>query len=493
MLDVVIDKYSKAIVEKTQELIRIPSVLSDEDNFNYPFGNNIQKSLEYVLNLGKELGFKTKNIDNYCGYIEFGEGPELFGIIAHLDVVLANDEDWIYPPFSATIFDNMIYGRGAIDDKGPVIASIYAMKAVMDNYKLTKRVRLILGLDEENSWKSIEYYKAHEEHPTTSFSPDSDFPCIYSEKGVLSFSLQENIRNQVNKKEVKHIEILEIDDFSNPINVIPKACSVTIKTTNILENIFIDTLRDIILKYNFEISIYQTNTNIFQLTSFGKSSHSAHPELGINAISNLLFTLNILFKEFNQKNELLDFYTTFFEVDPIKNIFTNIFSTSNEQLTIAPTKVSLDVNHENMKENIKEKKEEKNIKMNNKAIKISFNSRIPIIFNNIDFKTQINLLLKNYPKIHYLEISYKAPIYLEKNNPLVLTLCDIYNKKTNSTKAPISIGGATYARAFNNCVSFGPNFPGDEDMCHKSNEYISIPNLILTAKIYAEAILRLNS
>ena len=59
------------------------------------------------------------------------------------------------------------------------------MKAVMENYKTNKRVRLILGLNEENNWKCIDYYKKHEEIPSISFSPDADFPCIYAEKSLF--------------------------------------------------------------------------------------------------------------------------------------------------------------------------------------------------------------------------------------------------------------------------------------------------------------------
>ena len=88
--------------------------------------------------------------------------------------------------FFGTISDGKIFGRGAIDDKGPVVSSLYAMKAVMDNCKLNKRVRLILGLNEENDWKCIDHYKEVEELPTVGFSPDADFPCIYAEKSILS-------------------------------------------------------------------------------------------------------------------------------------------------------------------------------------------------------------------------------------------------------------------------------------------------------------------
>ena len=139
------------------------------------------------------MGFKTKNIDGYCGYIEFGEGKELVGIIGHLDVVPANIEDgWTTPPFVPSIRNNKLFGRGSIDDKGPIVSALYAMKAIKDSISVSKRVRLILGLNEEKSWKCINYYKKHEEHPTIGFSPDANFPGIYAEKGIMSINLSNN-------------------------------------------------------------------------------------------------------------------------------------------------------------------------------------------------------------------------------------------------------------------------------------------------------------
>ena len=123
-----------------------------------PFGKDANDALLYALNLGEKLGFRAKNIDGYCGYIEFGEGPNLLGIIGHLDVVPSSD-GWDTDPFNATIKNGKIFGRGAIDDKGPVIASLYAMKTIKDNLKINSRVRLILGINEEKSWKCIKHYK----------------------------------------------------------------------------------------------------------------------------------------------------------------------------------------------------------------------------------------------------------------------------------------------------------------------------------------------
>ena len=179
MFDDIIENYKNDIISTTSELIKFPSVSEETDSKENPFGENCTKALNYILDLAEYLGFRTKNIDNYCAYIEFGEGEELVGIIGHLDVVPALEEDgWTTPPFSPTIRDEKLFGRGSIDDKGPVVASLYAMKAIMDNTKVSKTVRLILGLNEEKGWKCIDYYKEHEKWPDISFSPDENFQGI---------------------------------------------------------------------------------------------------------------------------------------------------------------------------------------------------------------------------------------------------------------------------------------------------------------------------
>lgn len=160
-----VESLKDKIINSTCEIINIPSVFSDDEAPEIPFGKNTLLALNYMLDLGKKFGFKAKNIDNKCGYIEFGEGDKLLGIIAHLDVVPA-DDSWTFSPFDATIDGGKIYGRGAIDDKGPAVAALYAMKIVSDHYNINKRVRLILGLNEENDWKCIERYKQTEEMPS---------------------------------------------------------------------------------------------------------------------------------------------------------------------------------------------------------------------------------------------------------------------------------------------------------------------------------------
>lgn len=454
-----IDEIKDEIINSTCEIINIPSVFNDNDNSNTPFGEHTVKALNYVLNLGKSFGFRTKNIDNKCGYIEFGEGEKLLGIIGHLDVVPA-EEDWTFKAFNATIANNNIYGRGAIDDKGPVIAALYAMKAVSDNYKLNKRVRLILGLNEENDWKCIERYKETEEIPNISFSPDANFPCIYAEKTIESLYVSEKY-NKDNK-----LYITKISTNNNAINVVPKYCEVILCYGSSINNIE-NTINYIIKKYDYNINYSLIENNHIKLTSYGIASHAAHPELGNNAISKLLIVLNDLFNFYNIPLDILKFFVNYIGDD---------FSGSNLKINYSDESGKLTLNTAQFK-------------LENNTVSIGFNLRIPVTIDYNIIEKQFNKYCNKNLIVNVARI--QEPLYISKDNKLVQTLCNIFNDYNSSNYEPQAIGGGTYARAFDNCVSFGPQMPDAKDMCHQADEYISIDNLIFCTKVYAEAILTL--
>ena len=166
-----------------KELLKIDTVLVEQPEVKEaPFGYNLVKALDYMLELGKKEGFVTKNIENVAGHIEYGEGEEVIGVLCHLDVVPTGD-GWTYPPFVPTIVDNKIYARGSMDDKGACISSLYALKALKESgVKLNKKIRLIFGTDEETGSRGIARYLQLEKMPDLGFSPDADYPLIYGEK-----------------------------------------------------------------------------------------------------------------------------------------------------------------------------------------------------------------------------------------------------------------------------------------------------------------------
>lgn len=458
------------LIKNLQELIRIPSVHSESNNPNEPFGKNTVKALNYILNLGKNLGFRTKNIDGYCGYIEFGSGDDLIGIVGHLDVV-PEGENWTYPPFEAQIVNDKIYGRGSIDDKGPVIASLYAMKAVMDyaqenSISTNKRVRLILGLNEERDWKCIDYYKEHEEIPSIGFSPDADFPCIYAEKGLISPFLIMDYSNFLDKD----IVLKNIDCNNNPLNVVPKYCSCEIVAKNNIKiedvNILIQKL---ISEYKFNIETIVLDNNTLKMISHGIQAHAAHPDLGVNAISRLIIVLDKLFKNYNIIVPLFDLFTKYIGLDFNGNKL-------NINIPDESGKLTLNVGKFYFKDN---------------DLKIGFNLRVPINTKFELIENNFSSICKKFDNVYCEFTGKKAPLHVSKDSYLVKTLCKIYNEATNSNAEPIAIGGATYARAFDNFVSFGANLPGQKDMCHQTDEFISIDNLMLACRIYCTSIYEL--
>lgn len=451
-----INSEKELLLKDLAEMVKIPSKLEGYDNPKYPFGKNIDDALNAFLKIGEKLGFKTKNIDKHCGYIEFGEGEEMVGIVGHLDVV-PEGEGWTYPPFELTIGDGKVYGRGTIDDKGPMMAALYAMKAVKEKVEVHKRVRLIIGLNEENDWKGIEYYKEHEELPTVGFSPDADFPCIYSEKALLTVYTED----EYNEDNI--IKIKGIDCRNNRINVVPKYCAVKLE---VAENISEELKRMLITKIEDDISFTRIQ-NEFYIETRGVQAHAAHPDLGINAVSKMVVLLNEIFNKFDVENNTI-------------NLLANKIGNEFDGASLGIKHINKELG--NLTLNLA------SLELEDGKIKSGMNLRIPGDITIQEVKEKITSELKEINPRYEGE---KEALYIPKDNELVQKLCKIYNDYTGQNKEPLAIGGATFARAFENCVSFGAMNPEKPDMCHQVDEYIELQNLIDSCNIYAIAIYEL--
>lgn len=452
------------IINTISELVKFNSVSNETGNPDMPFGKECKEVLERTLEIAKTMGFRTKNIDGYCGYIEFGEGTELVGIIGHLDIVPAKMEDgWTSSPFEATVRDGKLYGRGTIDDKGPVIASLFAMKAVADNCKINKRVRLIIGLNEEKDSKCMARYKETEEIPTISFSPDANFPAIYAEKGILSLAL-------TNTFSLDNFEIIEIDTQNNALNVVPKYASITLKYTGNSEMPQFETADN--------IKVENLDCSTIKIISTGIAAHAAHPSLGKNAVYNLV---NYLLKYF--KNEYLEtlIHLGIFEIESPEFLSRKDidYATEFEDNSVIQDESGI------LTSNIA------CLEYENGKLTIKINLRVPVKTKLDDIILQYKKLANIFENIEVKTLSASDALYVEKDSFLVTTLVDIFNKATGTKNEAIAIGGGTYARCFPNCIAYGPTMPNDKDMCHQVDEYIELSKLFLATNIYAEAIYEL--
>ena len=186
--------YSDEIKKKISQIVRFPSYQQPPES-GMPFGAPAAEALTYFLSLAKGMGFETHNYDNYAGEVIFGEGEE-FAVLAHLDVVPAGS-GWTHEPFGGEIDRERgrIWGRGTMDDKGPAIIMLYCLKALKDEgFKPNRKIKLILGCNEETGWACIDHYKKVTHMPEEGISPDADFPVIYAEKGILHLKFEFTVK-----------------------------------------------------------------------------------------------------------------------------------------------------------------------------------------------------------------------------------------------------------------------------------------------------------
>lgn len=435
-----IEELEPKMLKAISNSISYASVLDEENAMpGAPFGKEINECLDNMLELCENLGFETyKDIEGYYGYADIGSGDELVGILGHLDVVPAGDlETWKTNPFEATIIDNKIYGRGTQDDKGPVIACLFAVKALLDSgIKLNKRIRFIFGTDEENLWRCVNRYKENkEEIPSMGIAPDSEFFCINAEKGLLQALLTCKKSSDLILK------------AGNAFNSVPDKA------------IYEGGKEDIsILKRVLDNLEYEYIEEKNKVCVLGKGVHSAHSDEGINAISRLAIAL----RKIGYKSNAIKFIADIIGEDANANgIIPNCKDVSGK-LTFNIGR--LDINQE---EEI-----------------VSIDIRIPVTYKKEDVVNPLIKKAKEYG-LEYVEYDWLDSSYVPAEHFLIKTLKKVYEQETGLEAIPESSGGATYARAIDNCVAYGMVFPHSEKTEHQANEYITLDDLRNATKLYA--------
>lgn len=460
-----IDGYKEDMIKTLRELIAIRSVVGPPSG-DLPFGEAVHKAFLYLLNRAKDEGFKTVNIDNYGGHIEFGGqipgSSEIMAILGHLDVV-PEGTNWDYPPFGGEIENGRLYGRGAIDDKGPMVAAFYAMKALKDaDIETEKRVRLIIGLDEEINWTGMKYYMERAETPAFGFTPDADFPVIHGEMGILVFELVKKI-----SKSLKPGASLRSIVGGYAHNMVAGSCRAVITADHY--DAVKDTLAEFKQRTGYKISCKGRGRSL-EINTEGISSHGAHPEEGLSAISIMMAFLGEIQLSNEDMSEFIEFYNSKigFELSG-DSLGCGLSDEASGKLILNVGQVNLDPF----------------------AARLTINIRYPITLNDEQVYEAMMPIINQY-NLGIIKIDHKAPIYFPKDSEIVITLMDIYRKHSGDyASEPLVIGGGTYARSMKNAVAYGATFPGQPEVAHQKNEYIELDSMMKATKIYAEAIFRL--
>lgn len=425
-----------------KELVRIPSVC-DESAGGYPFGESVDRALHMALQIAGELGFRTRyGNGGYYGIAEIGEGEEMVGILGHLDVVPAgNLQDWNHDPFEPVEKDGLLYGRGTQDDKGPMMAALFAVKALMEaGVQFNKRVRFIFGADEETLWRCIKRYQQMEEIPDMGFSPDSRFPVTYAEKGLLQLRLEGSNDSGVRLT------------GGSAFNAVPDVA-------------FYDGIRQDELASELEALGFPFHRTGNGIEVKGKAAHAMDAEEGINAISRLCVALEGIGIE----SKAIDFIAHEIGEDPYaRRIFGECVDEPSGKLKFNVGKIEL-----------------------GEVEQISIDVRIPVTISKGEIVTKLSEVASRYG-LAYKEFDWLAPTYMPQDHFIVKTLMRVYQQISGDVFTPPGAsGGATYARAMPNCVAFGALFPDELMTEHQPNERVVLKKLYKAMEIYAQAIYEL--
>lgn len=457
-----VEKIKQPFLDDMIRFLSIPSVLDEQTKqAGAPFGKDVKQAMDYLLQKAEEDGMTTKDVDGYASHIEYGQGEEIIGILCHVDVVPPG-EGWTNPPFSPTIINGKIYARGAIDDKGPTMAAYYALKLVKDaNVPLSKRVRMIIGGDEESDWRCVDHYFKQAEMPVMGFAPDADFPIIHAEKGISDVVWTQQITGREQKDYT-----LQSFSAGARFNMVPDEATAVIsgKHVALLFESFSSFLKEYPISGHAELE--EETVTLFVK---GKSAHAMEPNHGVNAGLYLAHFLHD-FSFDRHAHDFLSFIDTYFFQDSRgEKLHIQTKDEISGDLTVNVG--VLRFRHED-------------------GGMIGMNMRYPVTtISNTIHETLQKVAAKQHFTYTIKEDS--KPHYVKEDHPLIQTLKRVYEKHTGQEGTLLSIGGGTYARALQAGVAFGPLFPGRNEVAHQKDEYVHIDDLLRAIAIYAEAIYEL--
>ena len=445
-IDELLRSYQDEMVSTLQKWVRIPSV-KGEPGDGAPFGRENRQALECAMADCEKMGFATKILDGYAGHADLGEGEdyEALGILAHLDVVPVGD-GWTVDPFGGEVKEGKIYGRGTSDDKGPAVAAMYAMRAVKEaGVPLKRKVRLILGCDEECGSSDMAYYKEHAVMPRSGFSPDAEYPVINIEKGGCTLMIagrQEGLK------------VLEMN-VGERVNVVPGFASALVEGGEEV----VRKVKETVWPWPVEAKM---ENGAVRIDTIGITGHAAMPEHGRNAIGQMMLVL----KELGARGIVETL------ADKIgMTCYAESLGIAMEDQVSGKLTCSMDM-----------------VRMEGDTLSAIMDIRYPVLFH-VD--AAVSLLQSGMPDMEVKCLHARPAHVVSPDAELVKGLLEAYHEVTGLEKKTIAIGGGTYAQSMEEGVAFGALFPGEVEMAHQADEYMALDSMFESARIFARAIVRL--
>ena len=427
-----------------------------------PYGSGPRDGLAMARSMLEERGFTVSEFENIVITANTGPEPAKMGILAHVDVVDAGD-GWDTDPFNMTIKDDRIYGRGALDNKGPTIAAMYAMYCVRELLPDMKSgFQLILGSGEELGCGDIVQYLEKNEPPTYVFTPDAGYPVVNTEKGRAAVFIGASWEDE----DQELPRVISITG-GKTMNVVPDHAEA------LIEGFRMDQLETYCM-----ISSAQTGTNItvnatedgIIIAVEGKSTHAATPDLGVNAQTALIDMLASMPFAESKGNGYIRALNRLFPHGDNKGKALGIEMSDDKTGALT---VNFGV-----------------LRYTGKEFLCNFDSRTPACADETDLLAMIGAALEREGLKITNSVLSKCH-HTPEDSPFVQTLLKIYSEYTGNPAECLTMGGQTYVHEIPGGVAFGCELPGTDNKIHSANEFIGVEQLIISAEMFAQAIVEI--
>ena len=446
-IDRFVEENTESIKRDIARLVAINSVEGEAEP-DAPFGRGPREALDLGLQIARELGLEAVDCEGKIGYAALGEGEDYLATITHLDVVPVAD-GWTGDPFVMREREGWLLGRGVLDDKGPSVLCLYALKYLKEKkVPLRYPVRALLGANEETGMADVEYYLANYRAPRFCFSPDADFPLVNGEKGIYHGTLRACVPLE---------NIVDIRGGVAP-NAIPQKAEATVKAAA--------------LRSRGRVTAEPAGEGLWKLTAEGVAGHASMPAGTVNAIGELVDYLLENRVCTGEEEQLLELLAALHRHTDGSGLGVQADDGLFKPLTIVGGVIGI----------------------KDGRLFQSLDSRYPTNTSGAQIAAGIQ---EKAGALAEVTVDRDAkPFYMSLDNPAIQACINAYNEVTGENAEPFTIGGGTYARDFPNAVSFGPEHfdrpvPDFVGPIHGADEGACVAWLLEALKVYILALLSL--
>lgn len=484
-----------AILRDTVRIIQFQTVSGGDAAEQERYEAEIPACFQWLAGRARDMGFDFEDIRGIVGIVSWDHPDPDAPVVAipcHIDVVTPVGE-WTHPPFSGEMADGQIWGRGALDDKGPVVQVLYGLWAMKEcGFRPRAHFRILVGTMEETSdWSDMQAYLDERGAPDYGFTPDAEFPIINGEKGMLSVILDAEWDEP--GAGPGGLEFIRLNGGERE-NIVPSRCEIRLRFDKASRS---EVLKEIVRTTTaYTVENAESNLTLLPerdieddpgrseavLTFVGRAAHSSTPSKGHNAILDAIDFI----KDIQAFPQGLRHFGAFLHIACADLAGANVGIGTDHDF-IGPTTVSLSL-----------------LDARPGRARAVANIRPTMGLGCADATERIRAAAGEFAAAtgQAIRVEMKTPakeaVFLDPTDPAVAPFLESlqagFQAVTGREPVLHAIGGTTYAKAIPNCCAFGPVLTPDEpELFHQADERVSVDAVLRNAAIYGTSLALLAS